>query len=277
VTVSGPAGAEARYDFYGPHYRRFGSELAGRIRREVYGEDHGQTGWRTAAEQRLIAELLGLDEAADLLDIACGSGGPSLALAAGTGCRVVGLDIEPAGIAHARATAEERGLADRARFRIADCGGRLPFGDAGFTAVLCADAVSSLPERAGTIREWARVLRPGGRLLFTDALVLTGEVTKPELDLRASQGVHLIVPAGYNEAVIAAAGLILLRVDDTTEEIATIARELHNARARHAEELARQEDAAWFGWRQRFLATTAELAASRRMSRFLYLAEKPAA
>ena len=276
-TASGPEAAETRYDFYGPHYRRFGSELAARIRREVYGEDHGQTGWRTAAEQRRIAELLGLAVDVDLLDIACGSGGPSLAMAASTGCRVVGLDIEHTGVAHARAAAEERGLADRAEFQVADCGGRLPFADGSFAAVLCADAVSSLPDRVGTVREWARVLRPGGRLLFTDALVLTGEIAKPELDLRASQGVHLIVPVGCNEAAIAAAGLALRRADDTTDEIATIAQGLHDARARHAEELARQEDAAWFGWRQRFLATTAELAASRRMSRFLYLAEKPAA
>ena len=276
-TASGPEAAETGYDFYGPHYRRFGSELATRIRREVYGEDHGQTGWRTAAEQQRIAELLGLAVDVDLLDIACGSGGPSLAMAASTGCRVIGLDIEQTGVAHARAAAEERGLADRAEFQVADCGGRLPFADGSFTAVLCADAVSSLPDRVGTVREWARVLRPGGRLLFTDALVLTGEIAKPELDLRASQGVHLIVPVGCNEAAIAAAGLVLRRADDTTDEIAAIARGLHDARARHAEELARQEDAAWFGWRQRFLATTAELAASRRMSRFLYLAEKPAA
>jgi SAM-dependent methyltransferase len=269
--------AEDRYDFYGPHYRRFGSEIAARIRREVYGEDHGQTGWRTAAEQRRIAELLRLGPAVELLDIACGSGGPSLALAASTGCRVTGLDIEPAGIAHAQAQAEAHGLTGRAQFKVADCGGGLPFADGSFAVVLCMDAISSLPDRAGTVREWARLLPPGGRLLFTDALVLTGAITKPELDLRASQGVHLIVPAGCNEAAIAAAGLTLLRLDDTTAEIATIAQGLHDARARHAEELTREEDATWFDWRQRFLAITAELARSRRLSRFLYLAERPAA
>ncbi len=268
--------AEARYDFYGPHYRRFGSEVAALMRREVYGEDLGQTGWRTASEQALIAELLRLGAGARLLDIACGSGGPSLARAASTGCAVVGLDIEPAGIAHAREAAVRRGLADRCAFEMADCSGRLPFTDDSFAAMLCADAVSSLPDRAGTVREWARVLRPGGRLLFTDALVLTGEVTKPELDLRASQGVHLIVPVGCNEAAIAAAGLTLLRVDDTTDAIAWIAGALHDARDRHAAELMQVEDAAWYGWRQRFLAVTAELARSRRMSRFLYLAEKSA-
>ena len=45
--------------------------------------------------------------------------------------------------------------------------------------------------------------------------------------------------------------------------------------ARHADELALDEEPEWFDWRQRFLATTAELARTRRLSRFLYLAEKP--
>lgn len=267
--------AEKGYDFYGPHYHRFGSQIAAQIRREVYGEDHGQTGWRTAAEHRRITELLRLDGAARLLDIACGSGGPALAMADATECRVVGLDIKAAGIAHARGAAHARGLVERAEFEVADCSGRLPFANGSFAALLCADAVSSLPDRAGTLREWARVLRPGGRLVFTDALVLTGAISKPEIDLRTSQGVHLIVPVGCNEAAIVAAGFTLLRVDDTTAEIAAIARGLHDARLRHAEELARDEDPAWFAWRQRFLDTTAELAASRRLSRFLYLAEKP--
>ncbi|HEX6012921.1 MAG TPA: class I SAM-dependent methyltransferase [Geminicoccaceae bacterium] len=182
------------YDFYGPHYRRFHSELAGRIRREVYGEDLGQTGWRTSAEQARIAELLRLGPGVDLLDVACGSGEPSLAFAEQTGCRVVGLDIELAGVAHARAEADKRGLADRAKFDVADCAGGLAFPDGTFQAVLCVDAVSSLPDRDATLREWARLLAPGGRLLFTDALVLTGSVSRSELDQRAAQGPHLFVP-----------------------------------------------------------------------------------
>ena len=74
---------------------------------------------------------------------------------------------------------------------------------------------------------------------------------------------------------MAAVGLTLLRVDDTTDAIARIAGALHDARDRHAIELMQVEDATWYGWRQRFLAVTAELARSRRMCRFLYLAERP--
>jgi hypothetical protein len=47
-----------RFDFYGGHYGRFDRKLAAEVRREVYGEDLGQTGWRTAAEQAEIAALL---------------------------------------------------------------------------------------------------------------------------------------------------------------------------------------------------------------------------
>jgi SAM-dependent methyltransferase len=193
------------FDFYGAHYRRFGSDRAAALRREIYGEDLGQTGWRTAAEQAEIAALLRLGPGVHLLDVACGSGGPTLALAERTGCRVIGLDAEPNGIAQAEARTGASGLADRAAFRVADCGRRLPFDDGSFEAVLCVDAVNHLPDRFGTLRDWARLLRPGGRLLFTDAVVVTGAVAKAELDVRAALGFYLFVPLGLNEQAIAAA------------------------------------------------------------------------
>jgi SAM-dependent methyltransferase len=265
-----------RFDFYDAHYRRFDTGLAAALRREIYGEDLGQTGWRTAAEQAEIADLLRLGPDVHLLDVACGSGGPSLDLAGRTGCRVTGLDLEPAGIARAEARAAARGLADRVDFRIADCGGRLPFTDGAVDAVLCVDAINHLPDRSGTLREWARLLRPGGRLLFTDPVVVAGAVAKTELDVRAALGFYLFVPPGLNEAAVVGAGLSLLRREDRTEAVAGIASRWHAVRARHAPELEREEGAAWFARRQRFLEVTAALAASRRLSRFLYLAERPA-
>ena len=54
-----------------------------------------------------------------------------------------------------------------------------------------------------------------------------------------------------------------------------IATRWHAARLRRAAALKREEAEEWFERRQLMLATSAELAASRRLSRFLYLAEKP--
>jgi 2-polyprenyl-3-methyl-5-hydroxy-6-metoxy-1,4-benzoquinol methylase len=144
------------FDFYAGHYGRFNGELAAEVRREVYGEDLGQTGWRTAAEQAEIAHYLRLDPESHVLDIACGAGGPSLALVERTRCQITGADIEPTGIAQARAEARARGLADRSTFAVMDCSGRLAFEDGAFDAVLCIDAISHLPDRFGTLSEWAR-------------------------------------------------------------------------------------------------------------------------
>ena len=171
-------GGNGRFDFYGGHYGRFHGELAAEVRREVYGEDLGQTGWRTAAEQAEIADHLRLGPDSRVLDVACGAGGPSLALVERTGCQITGVDIEPAGIERANAEARARGLAERATFAVVDCSGPLVFKDGAFDAVLCMDAISHLPDRFGTLSEWARLLVRGGRLLFTDSSVLTGAVAK---------------------------------------------------------------------------------------------------
>ncbi|QIG46573.1 class I SAM-dependent methyltransferase [Nordella sp. HKS 07] len=161
-----------RFEFYSAQYARLGTDTAAEIWREVYGEDLGQQGWRTLDEQAQIAELIGTSSC-DVLDIACGSGGPSLALVASTGCKLTGVDIEAPGIEYAQRLALERGLADRAHFVVCDCRNRLPFEDESFDFAVCIDAISHLGDRFAALSAWSRLLRPGGRLLFTDSVVLT--------------------------------------------------------------------------------------------------------
>jgi len=50
------------------------------------------------------------------------------------------------------------------------------------------------------LAEWRRVMRPGGRAVFTDPVVITGPVTDDELALRSSVGLFLFVPPGVNES-----------------------------------------------------------------------------
>jgi SAM-dependent methyltransferase len=260
--------------FYRGQYRRFASPLAAEIRRLVYGEDLGQQGWRALDEQEAIVRIV--SGRALALDVACGSGGPSLALVQRARCGVIGLDAEEAAVSWARREADRLGLAGLARFETHNCDLPLPFEDQTFDVVICIDAVLHLADRAAAFADWARVLRNGGRLVFADAAVLTGPVSNGDIVIRASQGPLTLVPPGANERLIEAAGLVLVKREDKTNAAANIAQRWLEVRARFAEQLANEEGDEFFARRQRFLATTANLAATRRLSRFLYLADKSA-
>ncbi|MEI2301822.1 class I SAM-dependent methyltransferase [Ensifer sp. MJa1] len=263
------------FTFYSAQYSRFGSRLAAEVRLEAYGVDLGQQGWRSLGEQGEIIGLVQENPQGKLLDVACGSGGPSIAIAAATGCRLTGVDIEEAAIEHAKALAAAAHLPLGATFVVADCSQRLPFDKGEFDVISCIDAIIHLASRREVFADWFRLLRPGGRLILTDACVLTGAVSKEELDIRASQGKFHIVPTAFNELMLERAGFELSLCRDTTEAVSNLALRLYRARQSRRAALLEEEGADWFESRQVFLKTTAELAAARRLSRFLYVAEKP--
>lgn len=263
-------------EFYDAQYGKFASALYSEIRRETWGRDIGQNGWITAEEVEKFIAWLGLSAGHRLLDIACGSGGPSLFMAERSGCAVTGVDLHESGIAQARRQAEERGLGARARFEVADGSASLPFDDASFDAITCFDAINHLPDRPRVLREWRRVLKPGGRLLFADPITLTGPITDEELRIRTSIGFFLIAPAGYNAALLRECGFEIEREEDATENVAVIAQRWHDARASRKADLIRVDSAEIHERQQRILDVAARLARERRLSRFVFVARRPA-
>jgi len=268
VSGAGPDKGE----FYDAQYGKFATELYAAVRREACGEDIGQNGWITADEVARFVAWLGLGPGMTLLDVACGSGGPALHMAESTRCSVVGIDLHEAGIAQAQRQAAERGLNERARFRVADASGRLPFEDASFDAVTCFDAINHLPDREAVLREWKRVVRPGGRVLFTDPITVTGPITDAEMRVRTSIGFFLLVPPGYDGALLRRCGFEVEREEDATGNMATIARRWHAARAKREADLRRVDGDEGFARQQEFLEVTARLAEEGRLSRVVCLA-----
>ena len=129
--------------------------------------------------------------------------------------------------------------------------------------------------RPAVLRDWHRLLKPGGRALFTDALVVTGPVSHEEIAARSSIGYYLFVPPGTNEAMLHEAGFELLAVHDVTANAAEIASRWHDARARHRTALVAREGEPNFEGLQRFLQCVHTVSMERRLSRFAYLAERP--
>jgi SAM-dependent methyltransferase len=268
--------ADARIrDHYGQQYGSFADEVYGAIRGEACGEDFGQNSWHTKEEHDLLRAWLALDESSRLLDVACGGGGPTLRMARLSGCRAVGIDIQAEGIAAATATADQSGLAGRLQFIQHDANRPLPFPDAAFDAVLCIDAINHLRDRAAALGEWRRVLKPKGRLIFTDPIIVTGPLSNEEVAVRAAIAFFLFVPSGYDERVLAEAGFAVETAEDRTEDIAQVAGRWYDARAGREAVLREIEGDERYAKQQTFFAMCARLARERRLSRFAYLARKP--
>jgi SAM-dependent methyltransferase len=264
-----------RVDLYGNSFGHFDSAAETAVRRETYGDDIGQTSWTTKAEWLHLADLLGVRAGQEVLDVGSGSGGPALCLVEERACRVTGVEVSAAGVANAQRLTHARGLGDRARFVEQDASRPLPFPADSFDAIIANDAVCHLAARQAVLAEWARVVRPGGRVLFSDALVVTGPVTNEEIATRTSVGFYVLVPTGENERIIGAAGLVLRGREDLTASAATIARRRHEARERHRRDLTEHEGEATFAALQRYLEIVVRLSEERRLCRHAYLAEKP--
>ncbi len=265
-----PAG-QGHYD---ANYGNFKTELYTQIRRDAYGEDIGQNSWHTVEEQNRFLSWLELGADKRLLDVACGAGGPALRIAVVTGCSVVGVDIHEQAIVAACSLAVDRGLSEKAEFRVVNASGQLPFPDADFDAITCIDAINHLTDRPRFVAEWIRLLKPNGRLLFTDPITLTGPLTNAEMTVRSSAGMYVFVPPGYDERVLEQAALQVLVAEDVTDNMAVVADRRRAARASRSVELVQIEGETAYRGQQEFLTMAARLADERRLSRFVYVAKK---
>ena len=264
-------------DLYDTSYGEFSTGAQQAVRRETYGEDIGQTGWMTADELRHFMTLLSLSRSSSVLEIGSGSGGPALFMAQAVGCSIVGLDINRFGVDNANELARRRGLDSLVRFRLADASRPLAFEPQTFDAVFSNDAMCHLPRRPQVLKEWHRVLKPGGLMLFTDATVVTGLVSHEEIARRSSIGYYCFVPGGLNERLIEEAGFELVRSEDLTSSAAVVSGRWHDARESLRRELTGIEGEGNFEGLQAFLRCVRVLSGEGRLSRYMYLARKPGA
>jgi cyclopropane fatty-acyl-phospholipid synthase-like methyltransferase len=263
-----------KVDLYNNSYNARGFNAQQAVRTETYGEDLGQSSWMTADELRRFIELLELNQDSNLLEVGSGSGGPAIFVAEQVGCNITGLDINEHGVDNANRIAKEKGLDARASFKAVDVSFGLPFDDQSFDAIYSNDAMCHIASRPAVLREWYRVLKPGGRMLFTDAMIVTGLISNEELATRSSIGTYFYLPPGVNERLIAEAGFELLAAEDLTEGAAEMSLRWHDAREKYREDMIELEGSENFTGLQKFLLCVHTVSRDRRLSRFMYLARK---
>jgi SAM-dependent methyltransferase len=120
------------------------------------------------------------------LDAACGTGRHA-ALLASLGHRVIGVDVSPDMLARARARVPD------GDFREGDLH-HLPLPDDHVDVVVCAFALTCVPDLAPVFAEFARVLRPGGHLVVSDVSGLFADGIRAPLARAGSDGGQAFLP-----------------------------------------------------------------------------------
>ncbi len=171
------------------NYRKFYNEVSSQLDNDIYGDASFFLNYGYVADGspqhaavplpdhyinrnsvKLVLELVGSVAVAgrDVLDIGCGRGGTAHVLKsffnAGT---VTGLDLSPVAIAFCT-----RSHGDATTRFVEGDSERLPFAAASFDIVTNVESSHSYPNVHRFYAEVARVLRPGGHFLYTDALSL---------------------------------------------------------------------------------------------------------
>jgi len=188
------------------------------------------------AKKRHIAAKLMIEPGMKILDIGCGWGGMAMTLAEETGAEVDGVTLSIEQLAVAKARAEARGLAQRARFSLTD------YRD-----------VSDTYDRIVSVGMFEHVGRPNyqdyfdgvARLLKDDGVALIHAIGRPEVGVTNAWVAKYIFPGGYSPA--------LSEVLPAIERAGLIVTDVEILRLHYAETLKH--------WRIRFAAQRAEIAA----------------
>lgn len=125
------------------------------------------------AQMRLkdhMARAAGLARGKRVIEAACGIGTTARHLARQYGVTVFATNISEAQLEQARVATEKEGLADKVRFGFADYH-ELDVPDRSFDCWWCQEALLYAVDKRKVLLEARRVVRPGGRIVFTDLLI----------------------------------------------------------------------------------------------------------
>lgn len=145
--------------------------------------------WRRRALQKIVIK----DKSQQILDIACGTGDFSIAIAecANKSSKIEGIDISEGMLEVMRAKLSERGLDDRVSARLGDSED-LPYGEDSFDRVTIAFGIRNFEHREKALKEILRVLKPGGRLVILELSVPSNALIRFAFKLYFTKFVPLI-------------------------------------------------------------------------------------
>jgi len=164
-----------------------------------------------------LAAAAKISRESHVLDVCSGMGGPARWLAHRMGCRVTGLDLTRSRVEGANRLAARVGLADLVSFVQGDAT-RMPFPTSSFDALISQESWCHIPERDALIAECARVLKPGGRIAFTDIVVIGTLSARDEERLARGMKMPRLATLADYERALAKVGITIAAATNLSSE-----------------------------------------------------------
>jgi cyclopropane fatty-acyl-phospholipid synthase-like methyltransferase len=246
------------------------------VRRDGHlpGDDIGQCGYTLPEQLQHLASRLRLAPGRRLLDLGCGTGGPTVYLACHGGCDAIGIDFAHAGVTRARRRAQEAGLSEHVRFLVA-AGTALPLRPGSVDAIVSLDVLYSVADREALLRACHDALGPGGRLAVVDVVLRGAGLTPMEREARTLFGPALYETEEAHVARLRRAGFDDVAVEDWTPAFIALNTRWCAARERHRAALVAESGDEAYQAGQRYFTTNRGAARDGRFARLLFLARKP--
>jgi cyclopropane fatty-acyl-phospholipid synthase-like methyltransferase len=215
------------------------------LERAVCGCDYGGTSWTTRDEAEQMGRLLDLGEGRKLLEIGAGSGWPALFLAGKSGCDATLADVPFDALRIAADRVASEPSTGEISLAVAD-GACLPFKDDLYDAVSHSDVLCCLAPKHGVLNECRRVIRRGGKMVFSVISISPGLSTADHARAVASGPPFMEAECGYPELLEKTGWKVIDRIDVSTAYADTGRRHICEVQAR-ANEMSELLGEAGFG------------------------------
>jgi SAM-dependent methyltransferase len=200
---------------------------------------HDQDHYGGLAANDALANCARIGLGSEVVDLCAGLGGPARYFAHRYGADVTGIELTPARVAGAAELSRRVGLDQLVRVlegNVMD----LPLPDAGYDAVVSQEALLHVPDIARAFTEAYRVLRPGGRIAFTNWVVHRPLSDAQRRLLWDGMAAATLIGIDGHAELLRAAGFEIEAVEDETDAWGVILAE----RLRMYQKLRREAEAA---------------------------------